>query len=171
MAINIMSSRRVEPVLAAGSGILLLLVTAGLLNLLISGRAPPDKLREAGIVVHLATVMLAVPLGAAQLMMPKGGPRHRVMGYAWLALMTVTALVSFSIHTINPGGLSPIHALSTLTLVMVPIIAVQARRRRIEQHRRSALFMIAGALLIAGFFTLVPGRLLGNLLLAIGHGS
>jgi uncharacterized membrane protein len=166
---QILNSRRIEPTLVAGSAIVLLLALAGLLNLLLARRSMPSDFRDVSIVVHLVTVLLAVPLGAAQLIMRKGGLRHRVMGYTWLGLMTVTALVSFAIHTINPGGFSPIHALSTLTLVMVPVIAVQARRRKIENHRRAALFLVAGALVIAGFFTFIPGRVLGDLLFGTGE--
>jgi uncharacterized membrane protein len=164
---DIINSRRVEPWLASGSAIVLLLAAAGLLNLAFSRQAAPSDLRDVGIIVHLVTVLLALPLGAAQLLMPKGGIRHRQMGYAWLGLMTVTALVSFAIHTINPGGLSLIHVLSALTLIMVPVIAIQARRGRIEHHRRAALFLVAGALVIAGFFTFIPGRVLGDLLVNI----
>jgi uncharacterized membrane protein len=166
---TLLNSRRVEPALVGGSAIVFLLAIAGLLNLVLARRALPGDLRQAGIIVHLATVLLALPLGAAQLVMRKGGLRHRVMGYAWLSLMTVTALVSFAIHTINPAGLSPIHVLSGLTLIMVPVIAVQARRGRVESHRRSALFLVGGALVIAGFFTFIPGRVLGDLLFNVGQ--
>ncbi len=114
--------------------------------------------------VHLATVLLALPLGVSQLVLPKGTLRHRTVGYAWCALMTVTALVSFAIHGINPHGLSPIHLFSVLTLVLVPVIIWRARAGDVARHQRAALGLMIGGLVIAGLFTFVPGRVLGVLL-------
>ncbi|MEP6473670.1 MAG: DUF2306 domain-containing protein [Gemmatimonadota bacterium] len=165
---------RMTPLVAmalAGSGIVFLLAAAGLLNGLVSPLPIPDDLRSAAVVAHLGSVLLALPLGISQLLLPKGTFRHRTVGYVWLALMTFTALVSFAIHTINPGGLSPIHFFSVLTLVFVPIIVIQARRGQVEKHRRAVLGLIIGGLAIAGLFTFLPHRALGVLVLRlIGHG-
>jgi uncharacterized membrane protein len=107
--------------------------------------------------------MLALPLGIAQLVLPKGTASHRVLGYVWIGLMVFTALASFAVHAINPGGVSPIHLFSVLTLVMAPLIVVFARTGRIERHRRAVLGLMTGGLVIAGLFTFVPGRALGAL--------
>jgi uncharacterized membrane protein len=81
--------------------------------------------------------------------------------------MVFTALVSFAIHTINPNGLSPIHLFSVLTLAMAPFIALAARRGDVERHRRAVLGLLGGGLVLAGLFTFIPGRALGDLLLAL----
>ncbi len=155
----------------AGSGIVFLLASAGLANALVSRLPIPDDLRQGAVAAHLGSVMLALPLGISQLVLPKGTLRHRTVGYIWLALMTFTALVSFAIHTINPGGLSWIHLFSVLTLVFVPIIAIQARRGEVAKHRRAVLGVIIGGLAIAGLFTFLPQRALGVLVFRLfGHG-
>jgi uncharacterized membrane protein len=113
--------------------------------------------------------MLALPLGISQLVLPKGTIRHRTVGYVWIALMVFTALVSFAIHTVNPHGLSPIHLFSVLTLVTAPMIAWSARTGQVKRHQRSVLSLMIGALFIAGLFTFVPGRALGELLARLLH--
>ncbi|MEO8927480.1 MAG: hypothetical protein ABI306_10005, partial [Caulobacteraceae bacterium] len=123
----------------------------------------PNDLRKSAVIAHLVTVMAALPLGVSQLVLPKGTLRHRTVGYVWCALMTFTALVSFAIHSINPGGLSPVHLFAVLTLVSVPAIVHFARTGQAPRHRRAVLGLIIGGLVIAGLFTFVPGRALGQL--------
>jgi uncharacterized membrane protein len=50
--------------------------------------------------------------------------------------------------------------LSIFTAVMLPIGVVHARRHRVRQHRSSMIWLFAGALVIAGIFTLFPGRIM-----------
>ena len=81
--------------------------------------------------------------------------------------MMVTALASFAIHSINPNGLSPIHIFSVMTLIAVPLIWYFARTHQVERHRDSALGLIVGGIVIAGLFTFLPQRALGQLLLRL----
>ncbi len=62
----------------------------------------------------------------------------------------------------NPtlGALSPIHLLAIFTLAMLPIAVLHARRHRVHQHRIAMLSLFFGALVIAGLFTLFPGRIM-----------
>lgn len=156
-----------QTVTILGSVIVFLLATAALLNLLIAHRPIPEALRSGIVWAHLGTVMLALPIGVAQLLLPKGTFQHRTMGYVWVALMVFTALVSLAIHTINPGGLSPIHLFSILTLITAPNIVWQARRHDVTKHRRAVLGLMLGALGIAGLFTFLPGRALGQLVFSL----
>ena len=155
------------PLALVGSAVVFLLAAAGLLNLLIAHRPIPDAFRLGAVVAHLTSVMLALPLGISQLVLPKGTFRHRTIGYIWVALMIFTALVSFAIHTIVPGGLSPIHLFSVLTLVMSPNIVWQARRHNVVKHQRAVLGVMLGGLAIAGLFTFLPGRALGQLVFSL----
>jgi uncharacterized membrane protein len=51
-----------------------------------------------------------------QLALPKGTPRHRAVGYLWVALMLLVVIPSFWIHTIRQWGpWSWIHLLSIFT--------------------------------------------------------
>ena len=58
------------------------------------------------------------------------------------------------------GPWSPIHLLAIFTLVMLPIAALHARRHRVTQHRIAMISIIFGALVVAGAFTLFPGRIM-----------
>jgi uncharacterized membrane protein len=152
-----------QAVIVVGGAAVFLLATAGLLNMALAGAPKPPALGEAAVIAHLTTVLAALPLGLSQLVLPKGTTRHRIVGYVWLALMVFTALVSFAIHTINRNGLSPIHLFSILTLVSAPVIAYAARRGQVATHRRAVLGLMGGGLVIAGIFTFIPGRALGQL--------
>ena len=77
-----------------------------------------------------------------------------------------TAIVSFDIRSIMHGRLSPIHILSAFVIVEAPMIVWFARSHNIRGHAIAVRSTIAGALLVAGFFTLSPGRLLGTWLFA-----
>ena len=71
------------------------------------------------------------------------------------------AVSSLFIHTIRLWGpWSPIHLLSILVLVTLPLAVIHARRHDIAQHRMAMLMLFTGALVIAGGFTFLPGRIL-----------
>ena len=74
--------------------------------------------------------------------------------------MAAIAISSFWIHEIRLlGPFSPIHALSIFTLVMLPLAVLHARSHRVTQHRKAMISIFVGALVIAGAFTFLPGRL------------
>lgn len=150
-----------------GGSAVFLLAAAALLNALAVHIPLPADLRSGAVAAHLGSVMLALPLGISQLVLPKGTFRHRTVGYVWIALMVFTALVSFAVHTLNPGGLSPIHLFSVLTLVSAPVIVYRARRGEVEKHRRAVLGLMIGGLAVAGLFTFLPGRALGHLVMQL----
>jgi uncharacterized membrane protein len=158
------------PIVIVGSAIVFLLALAGLANAWLTHAVMPAALKKGAVIAHLTTVFLALPLGLSQLVLPKGTLRHRVIGYLWCGLMLITALVSFAVHEINPAGLSFIHLFSVLTLVLVPIIILNARRGNVSAHQRAVLGLMLGGLVIAGAFTFVPGRALGELVGRLFHG-
>jgi uncharacterized membrane protein len=113
------------------------------------------------IQVHAFAAMAAFALGFVQLAAPKGTLPHRTVGYVWVVLMLVICITSFWIQDLRVWGpWSPIHLLSIFTLVTLPFAILHARRHRVSQHRNAMLAMFAGALLIAGLFTFVPGRIM-----------
>ena len=120
------------------------------------------------IQVHAFAAMAAFALGLVQLTAPKGTLPHRTLGYIWVALMLVICVTSFWIHDLRVWGpWSPIHLLSIFTLGSLPFAILHARRHRVRQHRNAMITLFAGALLIAGFFTFVPGRIMHAV--AFGH--
>jgi uncharacterized membrane protein len=75
--------------------------------------------------------------------------------------MLAVALSSFWIHQIKLWGpWSPIHLLSIFTLAMLPLGVWFAHRHRVIDHRRVMIGIFSGALVVAGLFTLVPGRIM-----------
>jgi uncharacterized membrane protein len=117
--------------------------------------APP------GIPLHAFAAMAAFVLGVVQLAAPKGTLPHRTLGWIWVGLMAVVALSSFWIHQSRLWGpWSPIHLLSIFTLVILPLGVWKAHLHEVRDHSRIMIFIFSGALVIAGLFTLVPGRIM-----------
>jgi uncharacterized membrane protein len=113
------------------------------------------------IPLHAFAALAAFVLGVVQLAAPKGTLPHRTLGWIWAALMMMVAASSFWIHQIRLlGPWSPIHLLSIFTLVMVPLAVWKAHRHEVADHRRIMILIFSGALVIAGLFTLLPGRIM-----------
>ena len=105
--------------------------------------------------------MAAFLLGLAVLFRRKGTPLHKAMGRTWVALMLAVSLSSFWIHELNQFmGFSWIHLLSILVLYSMTTAIFAIRRGDVRAHRIGMLSTFAGALLIAGLFTLMPGRIM-----------
>jgi uncharacterized membrane protein len=113
------------------------------------------------ILAHTFAALAAVVLGAAMFLARKGTFLHRVAGRSWVALMLVVAISSFWIK--SSGSFSWIHILSVSVIVLLGLAVYYAASGRIERHRKLMTGIYAGALGIAGLFTLIPYRLLGRL--------
>ena len=113
------------------------------------------------IPVHAFAAMTAFALGVVQLVAPKGTLPHRALGWIWVCLMLAVAISSFWIHEIRLlGPWSPIHLLSFFGLITVPLAVWRAHRHQVAGHRRIMISVFSGALVIAGLFTLLPGRIM-----------
>jgi len=111
--------------------------------------------------VHTYAAIAAFALGLVQFAAPKGTLPHRTIGWTWVLLLAVIAISSFWIHGIRMvGPFSPIHLLSIFVLVMLPLAVLHARRHRVAAHRKAMTGIFLGALIVAGVFTLVPGRVM-----------
>jgi len=110
---------------------------------------------------HAFAAMAAFALGLVQLAAPKGTIPHRAIGWAWVALMAMVAVTAFVIHEIRLWGpWSPIHLLAIYTLIMLPLAVLHARKHRVVNHRNAMISIFVGALIIAGAFTFLPGRVM-----------
>ena len=117
------------------------------------------------IQLHAAMAMLALVLGPFALLRRRRDLRHKVLGYAWITAMALTALSSFGIHAmplIGPFG--PIHALSVLTLGSLAYGLRAAIRGNLSAHRKTMQALYLGGLAAAGVFTLWPGRIMNRVL-------
>ena len=113
------------------------------------------------ISLHAFAAMSAFLLGVVQFAAPKGTLPHRTIGWVWVGLMVAVAASSFWIHQIRLlGPWSPIHLLSIFTLVMLPLAVWKAHTHRVADHRRAMILIFSGALVVAGLFTLLPGRIM-----------
>ena len=125
-----------------------------------SGGPLLSERHDIWLMIHLASVIPAIPLGAYILLNRKGDNRHRMLGRIWGVMMLATALSSFALQGIT-GGLSWIHILSTVVVIMIPRAVIQAMRHDIRSHQRTMTLTYLG-LVVAGLFTFMPGRLLGS---------
>ena len=113
------------------------------------------------IPLHAFAAMGAFVLGLVQFAAPKGTLPHRTIGWIWVSLMLAISVSSFFIHGIRLWGpWSPIHLLSIFTLVMLPLAVLHARRHHVPGHRNTMIGIFVGALVVAGAFTFLPGRIM-----------
>lgn len=123
--------------------------------------------RHPLIFFHLVTAVSALVLGAFMLLRRKGTANHRLWGWIWVALMASTALATVFIRDYrlpNLVGYTPIHLLTVTVAVLLPLGLARARRGNVRGHRRTMVGLYVGACVVAGLFTLLPGRFLGSLL-------
>ena len=123
--------------------------------------------RHPLIFFHLVTAFAALLLGSAILLRRKGTGSHRALGWLWVALMGSTALASVFIRDYrmpNIAGFTPIHAFTVMVLLGLPRGIGYIRRGNLAGHRKQMKSMFVGGCVLAGVFTLLPGRFLGNLL-------
>jgi uncharacterized membrane protein len=120
---------------------------------------------SAVIQLHAFAAMAALALGAVQLAAPKGTIPHRSLGWIWVGLMAIVAVSSFWIHDLRMfGPFSWIHGLSVFALVMLAVGVTYARHHNVSGHRRTMIWIFVAALVITGFFTFVPGRIMHKVL-------
>jgi uncharacterized membrane protein len=113
------------------------------------------------IQIHAFAAMTAFALGVVQLAAPKGTLPHRTLGWIWVTLMLIVGTSAFFIHQLRMWGeWSPIHLLAIYTLAILPVGVLAAHWHAVERHRRTMIGLFFGALVIAGLFTLWPGRIM-----------
>lgn len=114
--------------------------------------------------LHLVTVLPAFVLGTMLLASRKGTSFHKGVGRCHLGLMFATAIIALFLPArVGPqflGHFGVIHLLCLLVLYSVPSAILAARRGQISKHKSIMLQLYIGGLLIAGAFTLAPGRLI-----------
>ena len=92
----------------------------------------------------------------------QGTPRHKVVGWVWIAATLCVTLSSFAIRELNAGEFSWIHGLTLWTLFCMFVAIFSIRRGRVRVHAGFMIGTMTGAV-IAGAFALSPGRFIGNL--------
>lgn len=116
---------------------------------------------------HVVAAVGALLLGPVALRARKGSRVHRGAGYVWITLMLIVAVTSVFIRDFqlpNLAGYTPIHLVTVMTFAGLGIAVAAVLRRDIRVHRRAMWSTYLGGCVIAGLFTLLPGRFLGQLL-------
>jgi len=110
--------------------------------------------------IHAFSAMAAFGLGAVILWRRKGTPWHRALGAIWVVLMLIVAGTAFFIQEMRLiGPFSPIHLLALVTFIGLgrALWAIRVEHD-IATHRAAMQALYLGSLLLAGAFTLLPGR-------------
>ena len=123
------------------------------------------------IAVHMTAALTAIALGPVALWARKGTTQrpklHRAFGYAWVSLMLTTAISAIFIRDFtlpNIAGYTPIHLLIPITLYFLFKAFHCLAKSNIAGHRRAMQSLYISACLVAGAFTLLPQRYLGDLI-------
>ena len=123
------------------------------------------------IIIHAAFAILAVPLGLFVLLTQKGTGQHKLLGKIWIICLVIVSLTAGFIQSISPGEYSYIHLLIPVTLISL-IYSIWSIRKykktNFEKykylHSVCMVNVYIGALIIAGAFTLAPGRVFHQLI-------
>ncbi|MHB9363989.1 DUF2306 domain-containing protein [Mesorhizobium sp. W067] len=110
---------------------------------------------------HAFAALAALAIGATQLALPKGTTRHRVVGYTWAALMLVVAISSFLDPADTPRrSVQPDPSLVDFSVDRRAAGGLARAYASGRQHRRVMISLYVFALIGAGVFTLLPGRIM-----------
>lgn len=116
---------------------------------------------------HLATVVPCIFLGAYLLLATKGGLLHRILGVVYMSLMLITAIIALFIEAqVGPrlfNHFGYIHLFCILVFWTVPTAFLAIKKGKVKIHQRKMILLYVGAIILAGGFTLMPGRYLNSL--------
>ena len=115
--------------------------------------------------LHLYTIAPCLPLGFYLIVVSgKGGVLHKKIGSVYMVLIFFSSIVSLFLKAyVGPTFLNHfgwIHLLSLLTIWTVPRSLIAVKKGNIPRHKRSMKLLYWTGLILAGLFTLMPGRYL-----------
>ena len=118
--------------------------------------------------VHLSTIGPAFIIATYMMLIKKGTAQHKFLGRIYMVLMLFTATVTlFMSAQVGPtlfDHFGFIHLLSVLVLYSVPSAYFAIKAGDVKKHKLTMIGLYIGGMLVAGGFTLVPGRFLGDLI-------
>ena len=124
------------------------------------------------VAVHMSAALGALAIGPVALWARRGAKQHpklhRAFGYAWVTLMVITALSAVFLRDWklpNIAGYTPIHLLVPVVLVGLFGAFWLLARGNVRGHLTTMQGLYFGACIVAGAFTLLPSRYLGQLVL------
>mgnify|MGYP006106389163 FL=1 len=118
--------------------------------------------------VHLSTIGPAFIIATYMVLIKKGTAQHKFLGRIYMVLMLFTAMVTlFMSAQVGPtlfDHFGFIHLLSVLVLYSVPSAYFAIKAGDVKKHKLNMIGLYIGGMVVAGGFTLVPGRFLGDLI-------
>ncbi len=128
------------------------------------------------IAVHMSAAITALAIGPVALWARKGRTQrpklHRAFGYAWVTLMILTATTAAFIRDFrlpNIAGYTAIHLLIPLVFISLTMAFYRLSQGDWLKHSQWMSRLYWSACVVAGGFTLLPGRYLGNLVWGIDN--
>lgn len=117
------------------------------------------------IQIHAAAATLAIGIGPLAIFRRRRDRVHKILGYSWVIAMLATALSALLIFDIRMWGpFSPIHLLSFLVFWSLWRAIAKIRAGDVVAHQWYMKNLYVQALGIAGLFTLLPGRIMSDVL-------
>ncbi len=123
------------------------------------------------IYIHAFFALIAVPVGLYILLTKKGTQKHKSTGRIWTLFLLIVSFTALFIQAINPGEYSLIHLLIPWTIgsLIYSIWSIRKfQKTKLQKYKKAHMYSMigvyVGALLVAGFFTLMPGRLFYEIL-------
>ncbi|HBO16160.1 MAG TPA: hypothetical protein DD440_07460 [Porticoccaceae bacterium] len=124
------------------------------------------------IYVHGFFALAAIPVGLYIFFKKKGTKQHRFIGRVWVSFLFIVSFTALFITSpmtdsvFNPRFYSWIHLLIPFTAgnLIYSVLSIRKfKKTKLEKHKnahiRSMVGVYFGALLVAGAFTLMPGRM------------
>lgn len=122
--------------------------------------------RHPLVFFHMIAAVSALLVGAFQLWRAgRGDTGHRVWGWLWVLLMATATVTSAFIRDYrmpNIAGFTPIHFFTLYVAIQLPLAVYNAKTGNIIAHKARMKGLFIGGCVIAGVFTLLPGRFLGQ---------
>ncbi|EAS47891.1 hypothetical protein GB2207_08781 [marine gamma proteobacterium HTCC2207] len=123
------------------------------------------------IYIHAFFALIAVPVGLYILLTKKGTQKHKLTGRIWTLFLLIVSFTALFIQAINPGEYSLIHLLIPWTIgsLIYSIWSIRKfQKTKLQKYKKAHMYSMigvyVGALLVAGVFTLMPGRLFYEIL-------
>lgn len=124
------------------------------------------------IYVHGFFALAAIPVGLYIFFKKKGTKQHRFIGRVWVSFLFIVSFTALFITSpmtdsvFDPRFYSWIHLLIPFTAgnLIYSVLSIRKfKKTKLEKHKnahiRSMVGVYFGALLVAGAFTLMPGRM------------
>ena len=124
------------------------------------------------IYIHAFFALAAVPVGLYIFFKKKGTKQHRFIGRVWVSFLLIVSFTALFITSpmtdtvFNPRFYSWIHLLIPFTVgnLIYSIWSIrQFKKTKLGKHKKAHIYSMVGvyfgALLVAGAFTLMPGRM------------